>query len=296
MEEVKQLWNLCFRQEDPSYTDYYFKNLFQCQNCLVYIVDGKVVSSLIRAPHELVLNGQVLRTSMILGVCTHPDYRKKGYMKALMEVCLDACEHTEIITLIQAYQPELYTPFGFRMIYRRAAFELFKKDIPRSNQFGLNYNPQTLDLLKVYSVYIQRFNGFYARDLAYFVKYRKEIIAQGGKIVAFYNGRDQIQGYASLLPNGDNQIRVEEIVYLDTACLIKLLNAAFLEKMKVIVEVSEAEDLSKVFPNAKKAIYDSTMVRLNHPALFSKLYGKEVLSVEDAFKMDNRPLNLNEFA
>ena len=50
------------------------------------------------------------------------------------------------------------------------------------------------------------------------------------------------------------------------------------------------------FPKAKKAIYDSTMVRLNHPILFSKLYGHKVETVQEAFGLDDRPLNLNEFA
>ena len=145
-------------------------------------------------------------------------------------------------------------------------------------------------------MFIRRFNGFYARDLIYFVKYRKEIIAQGGKIVAYYDGKDQIQGYASLLPNEKKQLRIEEMVYLDANSLIKLMNAATKENPNLILEVSEAEDLSVAFPKAKKAIYDSTMVRLNHPILFSKLYGHKVETVQEAFGLDNRPLNLNEFA
>lgn len=294
--EIKELWNICFLSEDKRYTDYYFQNLFDCDNCLVYVLNGKVISSLIRAPHSFVLHGKVLRSSMILGVCTHPDYRHQGYMKKLLQTVLDACEHTELITLIQAYQPALYEPFGFRMIYRRLAFELNAGDLPRTNQFGLSYDPKPLDLLKVYSVYIKHFNGFYARDLSYFVKYRKEIIAQGGKIVAYYDGQDQIQGYASLLPQSNKQVVVEEIVYLDTHCLIKLINAAALEKENIIVEVSGAEDLCHIFPKAKKKNYDSTMARLNDADLFSKLYGRNVKTVEEAFGLYKKPLNLNEFA
>ncbi|MBW9212455.1 MULTISPECIES: GNAT family N-acetyltransferase [Terrabacteria group] len=295
-EEIKQLWNLCFKQEDSRYTEYYFKYLFQAEHCYVVVEDGKVVSSLIRAPHNLVLHGQVLRTSMILGVCTHPSYRHRGYMKQLMDITLDACEHSELVTLIQAYNPRLYEPYGFETIYRRSAFKMQARDLPRTNVFGLNYNPKALDLLKVYSVFIRRFNGFYARDLAYFVKYRKEIIAQGGKIVAYYDGKDQIQGYASLLPDGKKQLRIEEVVYLDATCLVKLLNAAARENPNLVLEVSEAEDLSGAFPKAERVIYDSTMVRLNHPVLFSKLYGHKVETVAEAFALDNRPLNLNEFA
>ena len=101
--EVKNLWKVCFPQEDEGYIDYYFKNLFVPENCFVYVEDGHVVSAIIRAPHAMMFNDKVLRTSMILGVGTLPEYRKRGYMKRLMEIVLDACEHTELITLIQAY-------------------------------------------------------------------------------------------------------------------------------------------------------------------------------------------------
>ncbi|MDY6035476.1 MAG: GNAT family N-acetyltransferase, partial [Bulleidia sp.] len=112
--EIKNLWKICFPQEDEGYIDYYFKNLFVPENCFIYVEDGKVVSAMIKAPHAIMFNDKVLRTSMILGVATLPEYRKRGYMKRLMEIVLDACEHTELITLIQAYDQNLYTPYGFR--------------------------------------------------------------------------------------------------------------------------------------------------------------------------------------
>ena len=98
--------------------------------------------------------------------------------------------------------------------------------------------------MKVYSAFIRRFNGFYARDLDYFIQMKKEIKAREGKIVAYYNGKDQIQGYIVMVPQG-NEIMAEEIIYLDSMALIKLCNAALQEKRVVNLFVSEAEDLSK---------------------------------------------------
>jgi nicotinate phosphoribosyltransferase len=63
-------------------------------------------------------NGRVLQVSMIIGVATPSQYRRRGYMHELMEVVLDACEHTELITLIQTESPALYEEFGFKKIYR----------------------------------------------------------------------------------------------------------------------------------------------------------------------------------
>ena len=189
----------------------------------------------------------------------------------------------------------IYEPFGFRTIYQRTDVRLERKDVKRITNFGCAYEPTPIDLLKVHSVFIRRFNGFYARDLEYFVNYKKEIIAEGGKIVAYYNGKDQIRGYAVMIPQG-NELCVEEIVYLDSMSLMKLCNAALQERRIIHLHVSEAENLQKLFPEAKTKTYGSTMVRLNDAQLFSRLFNKRVATVEEAFAISQRPLNMNEFA
>ena len=293
--EIRQLWKTCFPQEDPRYIEFYFKQLYHPENCFIKTVKGKVVSAVLRNPHAVMFNGRVLQASMLVGMATLPEYRKKGYMHELMDVVLDACEHSELITMVQTEQPALYEQFGFRTIYTRSDYTVERKDVKRITNFGCAYEPTPIDLLKVYSAFIRRFNGFYARDLEYFVKYKREIIAEGGKIVAYYNGKDQIRGYAVMIPQGD-ELRVEEIIYLDAMALIKLCNAALQEKKVIHLLVSQAEDLSKVFPNAKCKNFASTMVRLNDAELFSKLFNRNVTTVEEAFAISQKPLNLNEFA
>lgn len=293
--EIRQLWKTCFPQEDPRYIEYYFKTLYKPENCFVKTEKGKVVSAVMRNPHAIMFNGRVLQASMLVGMATLPQYRKKGYMHEVMDVVLDACEHSELITLIQSEQPVLYEQFGFKTIYTRTDYTLERKDVKRITNFGCAYEPTPIDLLKVYSAFIRRFNGFYARDLEYFVKYKKEIIAEGGKIVAYYNGKDQIRGYAVMIPQG-NELRVDEVVYLDAMSLVKLCNAALQEKKIIHLHVSAAEDLSKLFPGAKVRHYGSTMARLNDADLFSKLFNQRISTVEEAFGISQKPLNLNEFA
>ena len=293
--EIKDIFRICFPNEDTRYLDYFFKNVYEPENCYVNISGGKIVSTLIRNPHALMFNGRGLQASMIMGVATLPEYRRSGYMQQLMDVVLDACEHSELLTLIQSESPVIYEPFGFRTIYKRCDVRLERKDVKRITNFGCAYEPTPIDLLKVYSAFIRRFNGFYARDLQYFVDYKKEIVAEGGKIVAYYNGKDQIQGYAVMIPQGD-ELCVEEIIYLDSMSLMKLCNAALQERRVIHLHVSEAENLAKLFPEAKVRIYGSTMVRLNDARLFSRLFSKRVTTVEEAFAISQKPLYLNEFA
>ena len=292
--EIRQVWKTCFPEENSGYIDFYFKNCFRPEDCFVMIKEGKIVSMAVRAPHALMFNGRVLRTSMILGVATLPEYRHHGYMHDILNIIMDACEHTELVTLIRTETPALYEPYGFRYIYYRTQYRLQRSDVHRVTNFGCAYDPGSLDLMKVYSAFIRRFNGFYPRDLDYFIRLKKEVNSRGGKIVAYYNGRDQIQGYIVMIPAGD-QIMAEEIVYLDSVALLKLCNAALAEKNTVNLFVSAAEDLSVAFPRAQKTTFPSTMVRLNDASLFSKVFHAEVSDVESAFALTKRPLNLNEW-
>lgn len=293
-DEIRDLFKVSFPKEDPRYLDFFMKTYFKPENCYVVIQEGKIIATMIRDRHVMMFNGRAMQVSMLLGVATHPQYRHHGYMHDLMNIVLDACEHSELLTLIQTETPAMYEQFGFETIYNRSIYTISRNDVRRITNFGMSYEPAPIDLMKVYSAFIRKFNGFYARDLKDFVNYKKEVKALSGKIVAFYNGRNQIQGYAVMIPQG-RELRVEELVYLDSVSLMKLCNAALQERKIVNLYVSEAEDLSLVFPHAQKRTYGSTMVRLNDAGLFTKVFNRRVTNVQQAFALSTKPLNLNEF-
>lgn len=292
---IHECWNKCFTMEDPRYTEYFFNNLYKPEYGYALVEEGAVISTICRIPHAIMFNGRILQASMLLGAATLPDYRNRGCMHQMMDTVIDACEHSELITFIQAYRPDLYIPWGFQMVEDRMDYTVTRADVKRITNYGCAYEPSPIDLLKVYSAYIRRFNGFYARDLDYFVKLKKEIQAQGGKIVAYYNGKDQIQGYATILIQG-REAKVEELVYLDAMSLTKLVNAALQERPTVHLWVSDAENLGVMFPHAPVSREGFTMARLNDAALFSRLFGTEVTDARSAFAISKKPLNMNEAA
>ena len=292
-DEIHEVWKTCFPKEDPKYLDFYFKTLFRPENCYVKTLEGKIVSVALRNRHVMMFNGRALAVSMISGVATLPEYRNRGCMHEVMHVVLDACEHTELFTLIQTEHPELYESMGFSTIYYRTKYQITRKDLARITTFGCAYDTAPIDMLKVYSAYIKRFNGFYARDLDYFVNYKKEVAALGGKIISFYNGKHEIRGYVVLIPQGKEML-ADELVYLDSVSLAKLCSAALQERKIVNLQVSRAEDLAVVFPDSKYEDYGSTMVKLNDARLFSKVFNRKVKTVEEAYGLSSKPLNLNE--
>lgn len=290
---VKEMWRISFPQEDPAYIDFYFKKIWKPENCWLSMEGDEIAGSLCRNKHALMFNSKVLETSMLTGICTLPEYRNKGHMHDLMNTLTDAAEHSELLTLLRSEDPSLYEPFGFRKAYERCAYMIQRSDLKRIPTFGVAYDIKALDMLKVYNVYIRRFSGFYARSLEDFITYKEEIIAQGGKIFGYFNEQDRIDGYAALRMVGSD-LYIDELVYLDSRALSKLLNACLAERPRVHFHVSRAENLSFLLPHAQKKEYSTMMVRVNNYALFNKLFHVDAHNVKDALAAAHRPLNCNE--
>ena len=87
------IWKQIFAGDDGGYTDYFFRTLYRSENTLVLKQAGNIVSTLMRIPHEIMLNGKMIRASMILGVATVPSHRKQGLMHELMHDVLDELEN-----------------------------------------------------------------------------------------------------------------------------------------------------------------------------------------------------------
>ena len=288
---IKTTWKKSVSGLDQRYIEYFFRNIYQPEFGFALMEGDKAPAALFRIPHVMMFNGRAIKVSMLSGISELPEKRREEPLGKLLDVVLDACEHTELITL--AEENELLKPYGFETVYRRAVYKLTRDTIKRITNFGCAYDPSPLDMLKVYSSFIRRFNGFYAREIQDFVQLKKEIAARGGKVVAFYNSKNQIQGYATILLTGNEAI-VEECVYMNSVALAKLVNAALQERITVHMHVTDAEDLHVLYPEAERVEYGAVMARLNAPDLFSRLFSQQITTAHEAFAMSYKPLFLNE--
>jgi predicted N-acetyltransferase YhbS len=64
--------------------------------------------------------GKNLTVGGIHGVCTRPEYRRKGYYRSLMQEALNYCTNRYQTLVLTTSQPELYEPFGFRVVGEHA--------------------------------------------------------------------------------------------------------------------------------------------------------------------------------
>lgn len=66
------------------------------------------------------IRGQATTVGGIHGVCTHPQFRRRGYFRQCMTAALDYCACRYDTLVLTTAQPELYQPFGFRIVEEHA--------------------------------------------------------------------------------------------------------------------------------------------------------------------------------
>ncbi|MBW4575110.1 MAG: GNAT family N-acetyltransferase [Aphanothece sp. CMT-3BRIN-NPC111] len=64
----------------------------------------------------LCVMGQPLKVGGIHAVATHPEFRRRGHYRDCMEAALEYCKTRYETLVLTTSQPELYQPFGFRVV------------------------------------------------------------------------------------------------------------------------------------------------------------------------------------
>ncbi len=86
--EIKNLWKACFHDSDDYINRFFYYN--QPQESALYIEqDGHVVSSLQMLPYTFYYYGYELPVTYIYAVCTAPAYRRRGYMRQMLQACFE---------------------------------------------------------------------------------------------------------------------------------------------------------------------------------------------------------------
>ena len=292
-EKVYHLWKSVFAFDDGGSIDYYFNHIYQDNNCFVIKNKEGIISTLCYNKHSLFLNGKRLKASFICGVATSYSYRHQGYMHRLMQEVLDELAQQELITFIQAYSPGLYKKYGFEMIYTRKKYHLQPSQVIRCSLSGIEHTFTDEELVTLYNKFTSLFDGYYIRDIDYYRNFRNELNAESGRMITYRNEEGILEGYM-VYYTANNEVRIEEIQYLNSLAFIKLLNYAFEINTDVTLFVSEREAIEMIVSDVYPERVGLMMARVNDYELFNKLYSVNVSSVQEAFDISNKPLFIRE--
>jgi GNAT superfamily N-acetyltransferase len=82
----------------------------------VRIERGRVLSHVGVLEIPLVLLGRPVAVGSIHGVATHPEHRRRGLYRGLMEEALRYCQERWATQILTTEHPEYFVPFGFRVV------------------------------------------------------------------------------------------------------------------------------------------------------------------------------------
>ena len=82
----------------------------------IYFEDGLAISHVGVLEIPMLLMGESVTVGGIHGVCTRPEFRRRGYYRRCMEAALDYCASRYDTLVLTTSKPEFYQPFGFRVV------------------------------------------------------------------------------------------------------------------------------------------------------------------------------------
>ncbi len=292
--EIYELWKVSNPDCDLNFLSFYFRNLYDQSKTIVQEEDCHIIGSVSINEHILNFKEKLLYVSYILGNCVLPKYKKNGCVKQLMNEMIDEASHNHLITLVRAENPKLYEAFGFQTIYLRRRYIIQREYLDEVFPIRVAYSATAKELLNAYRKFVNHFDGFYVRDLSYYEMLLKELEFGSKHLIVYKDLNEDVIGYL-IYEIRNNYVVIKEAIYLESVALTRMMKAIIGDYEIISIEVSECENLEKIFPLATPRHIDYMMARINNYELLNKLFNTKAKTVEEAYSILKKPLWLHEY-
>ncbi len=192
--DTRSLYEEVFSEDSASFVDYYYSEKTKDNQVYAVEEDDGIRAMLHLNPYRIWVNGSVKDVNYIVAVATQEEYRKRGYMAALLKRSLkDMYEAGEAFTFLMPASERIYQPFDFRTVYEQDRKFYRKEDeaIP-----GISITDATAaDCKGLAEAANRELSGscqvFAVRDEAYYMSLIREYGSDGGKLKV-YRRADEI--------------------------------------------------------------------------------------------------------
>ncbi|MDR2683648.1 MAG: GNAT family N-acetyltransferase, partial [Dysgonamonadaceae bacterium] len=87
--DLQALWKICFPNDSDSFIAFYFDEIYQNNETLLYLEANRPVAALQIIPYSIKTGENVRKAGYLSGIMTHPASRKRGYMDKLLRASFD---------------------------------------------------------------------------------------------------------------------------------------------------------------------------------------------------------------
>lgn len=291
-EIIYHLWQNSFSIKNSETLNSFFNYEMNDGKTVLCEKDDKIVATVFMKDMNIMFHGKLLKSVFLSHAATHPDYRKTSAMEECMKSVLDECERKALFTFVEATSFSFWENFGFQEATSHRFYELDQRHFEKVKRTDVYENATAEELKQLYDEFMTHFDGYKVRSHEDFKKMMKECDASNERILIARH-HDQPAGYIRFSVEG-KYVKVKEVIYLGSNAFLKLCKAALAQHDILLLELSEAEHIEKIFPLALPRKRVSVMVRCNNFPLFNKLYNTKVKTSKDAYAFSKKPKFMNE--
>ena len=223
IDELKDLWQVSFGDTE-EYTDFFFNHFYLPENTITREVEGRIVSASQFKYFDIICGRQTYKSVYILGVCTHPDHRRKGLSTSIVEQILSEQSQQGIDIAFLIPQEEhlfnFYRKMGFKDVFI-AEEEIFDKLSPRETYSIIK--PSKDDLFNFYTDFYLSLGKAAMKERDYF-SFAMDDVSMGGGRVDVCGSNGKILGFAASYGN-----LVRELLCCDDTARYTLLSLLYRE-------------------------------------------------------------------
>ena len=290
--ELYQLYKSSFSVKNAQSIDCFFEYGMKEGKTIICEKDDKIVASVFMNDLNVIFHNKLLKCSFLSHVAIHPDYRKTSAIDECMKSVLEECEKKVLFTFVEATSYKFWENYGFQEACVHRFYELEHRFFENIDCKDVYEDAFSEELKIIYDACMKHFDGYKKRSIDDFDLMIKEASATNENIMIARNG-NRPMGYIRYIIEG-KYVKVREIVYLSSKAFLRLCKAALAQHDSILLELSDAERIEKMFPLAIPRKRMSIMVRCNNIPLFNKLYNCKVKTSKDAYAYSKKPKYMNE--
>ena len=194
-ENSRRLYECCFPEDSQKFVDYYYQE--KCRDNEITVIEehGKIISMVQANPFTVSCCGTQAEVHYIVAVATDPEYRRRGYMRQLMQQVLSDCrKRCEAFSFLMPADPAYYEPLGYRYWNNQYVWELSKEqeillqERCQTKNGASDYDPEALAQM-ANRILANQFDLYILRNASYYERIEKEQESEDGGVYVWYDAQ-----------------------------------------------------------------------------------------------------------
>ncbi len=182
LSHTKTLYEEVFPEDSKEFVEYYYHDKVLDSLAYVKTIDGTIEAMIHMNPFWCCWNiGKVTREKIyyLVAVATRKEARHRGYMNELLHgVVKESYENQVPFLILMPANPQIYQPYDFTYITRRASYVPRENIICQENRISRNELYELVVLSN--SILDAKYTCYVERDMAYYERLLLELESQQG--------------------------------------------------------------------------------------------------------------------